>query len=164
MRPGEILDRVADHGESFLIERNGQRKACLVPLTVFLPDVAPTRLAEELEGLEKLGVQFRTTVTDTREVAVTAPLIVSDEKFEVTIVLPNGYPHACPRVYVPGISDEKVPHRWGDGTLCIFGVMSTWNPGKHGVGTALNLSQRWLENHAAWKSSGHWPTTEVTSE
>ena len=31
-RPGEILDRVADKGEAFIIERSGQRKACLVPL------------------------------------------------------------------------------------------------------------------------------------
>ena len=31
-RPGEILDRVVDSGEAFIIERNGSRKACLVPL------------------------------------------------------------------------------------------------------------------------------------
>ena len=40
-RPGEILDRVADKGEVFIIERNGQRKACLVPLSILLPDIPP---------------------------------------------------------------------------------------------------------------------------
>lgn len=164
MRPGEILDRVADHSESFLIERNGQRKACLVPLTVFLPDVPPTRLADEFEELEKLGYQFKTTLTDDREVAISASVTVNQEKVEITVVLPNGYPHACPRVYVPSINDEKVPHRWGDGTLCLFGVMSSWNPGKHGVATALNLSRRWFENYSVWRSSGNWPPMEISSE
>ena len=45
-RPGEILDRVADGGEAFIIERNGSRKACLVPLSVFFPDVPPARIGE----------------------------------------------------------------------------------------------------------------------
>ena len=52
-RPGEILDRVADAGEAFIIERNGSRKACLVPLSVFFPDVPPARIGEEIEELEK---------------------------------------------------------------------------------------------------------------
>jgi hypothetical protein len=164
MRPGEILDRVADQGESFLIERNGQRKACLVPLTVFLPDVPPARLAEEFEELKRNGVPFTTTVTDEREIAVSAPLGVNNEQYTVIVVLPHGYPNACPRVYVPSIEEEQVPHRWADGTLCLFGVMSAWNPGKHGIATALNLSQRWLDHHSAWRTSGVWPTTEAASE
>jgi hypothetical protein len=163
-RPGEILDRVADHGESFLIERNGQRKACLVPLTVFLPDVAPARIAEELDELEKAGFPFRTTVTDDREVAIIVPVDVESDTVDVEIVLPNGYPNACPRVYVRSIEEEKVPHRWADGTLCIFGVMSNWNPGKHGVGVTLNLSRKWLAGHSVWRSTGTWPETEVQSD
>src|SRR6266704_443150 len=54
-RPGEILDRVIDNGESFVIERNGRQRACLVPLSVFLPDVSPARIANELKELEKAG-------------------------------------------------------------------------------------------------------------
>ena len=50
-RPGEILDRVADGGEAFIIERSGQRKACLVPLSVFLPDISPARIAAEIQEL-----------------------------------------------------------------------------------------------------------------
>lgn len=164
MRPGEILDRVADRGESFLIERNGQRKACLVPLSVFLPDVAPSRLAEELDELGQRNIVFTTTVTKNREVAICAPVAINETSFDVTVVLPHGYPHACPRVYVANIGDEKVPHRWGDGTLCLFGVMSTWNPGKHSVTTALELSERWLTNHAIWRESGSWPSIEVSHE
>ena len=49
--PGEILDRVAQKGESFIIERNGRRTACLVPLSVFFPDIAPTRIADEIKEL-----------------------------------------------------------------------------------------------------------------
>ena len=52
-RPGEILDRVAETGEAFIIERNGARKACLVPLSVFFPDVSPVR--ESARRFEELG-------------------------------------------------------------------------------------------------------------
>ena len=44
-RPGEVLDRVADDGAAFIIERNGRQKACLVPLSAFFPDIQPTRIA-----------------------------------------------------------------------------------------------------------------------
>ena len=36
-RPGEVLDEVSREGTSFLIERNGQQLACLVPISCFLP-------------------------------------------------------------------------------------------------------------------------------
>ena len=52
-RPGEILDRVADDGAAFILERSGHRKACLVPVSLFLPDVSPERIAAELEDLEQ---------------------------------------------------------------------------------------------------------------
>src|SRR5688572_16127183 len=68
-RPGEILDRVADSGEAFIVERNGSRKACLVPLSVFFPDVSPARIGEEIEELEKHGEEPRTTITEKRELA-----------------------------------------------------------------------------------------------
>ena len=35
--PGEVLDRVARDGEVFIVERNGQPKACLVPVSFLLP-------------------------------------------------------------------------------------------------------------------------------
>src|SRR5262249_4594208 len=125
-RPGEILDRVAESGESFIIERNGSRKACLVPLSVFFPDVSPARIGDEIQELEKHGEQPRTSITDTRELAFRFPVkLENDTPAELSIVLPHGYPHSCPRVYVDAISG-KVPHRWRDGALCLYGVMSGW--------------------------------------
>ena len=59
-RPGEILDRVADEGEAFIIERSGQRKACLVPLSVLLPDIPPARIADEIQLL----VEFASSPRD----------------------------------------------------------------------------------------------------
>ncbi len=41
--PGDILDRVAEKGEAFIIERGGHRKACLVPLSLFFPDISTIR-------------------------------------------------------------------------------------------------------------------------
>ncbi len=162
-RPGEILDRVADNGEAFLIERNGQRKACLVPLTVFLPDISPSRIANEIEELEKNGEQPQATVTDEREIAFVFQSQMKEEDVSITIVLPNGYPNACPRIYARPV-DDNAPHRWADGALCIFGVMSAWNPGKHTAASALSLARRWLEHYEVWKKMGQWPIPGVEND
>lgn len=159
-RPGEILDRVADNGESFIIERNGSRKACLVPLSVFFPDVAPARISDEIEELERHDEKPRTTITHKRELAFRFPVKLADETtVEVSIVLPHGYPNSCPRVYADPISGD-VPHRWGDGALCVYGVMSGWNPGKHTVYSTLMLARRWLRHFEVWRRSGQWPKDE----
>ncbi len=159
-RPGEILDRVADTGEAFIIERNGSQKACLVPLSVFFPDVPPARISHEIEELEKHDENPRTTITENRELAFRFPLKLADESpVELTIVLPHGYPHSCPRVYANSIT-ENAPHRWSDGALCLYGVMSGWNPGKHTVFSTLLLGRRWLRHFEAWRQTGHWPKDE----
>lgn len=159
-RPGEILDRVAESGESFIIERNGSRKACLVPLSVFFPDVSPARIGEELQELEKHDEKPRATITEKRELAFRFPVKLGDETtIELSIVLPHGYPHSCPRVYANSISG-KVPHRWRDGALCLYGVMSGWNPGKHTVYSTLTLAKRWLQHFDAWRQTGQWPKDE----
>jgi prevent-host-death family protein len=159
-RPGEILDRVAETGEAFIIERNGARKACLVPLSVFFPDVSPARIGEEIQELEKHEENPRITITDKRELAFRFPLKLAEETpVELSIVLPHGYPHSCPRVYADSISGN-VPHRWRDGALCLYGVMSGWNPGKHTVFSTLTLAKRWLRHYDAWRETGQWPKEE----
>ena len=159
-RPGEILDRVADKGEAFIIERSGQRKACLVPLSVLLPDIPPARIADELELLVQQGEQPSTSFTDGKELAFKFPEKLDDgASAELSIVLPHGYPNNCPRVYA-GAIDEAAPHRWADGALCLYGVMTGWNPGKHTVFSTLKLARRWLRNYEAWRKSGQWPQQE----
>jgi prevent-host-death family protein len=159
-RPGEILDRVADNGEAFIIERNGSRKACLVPLSVFCPDISPTRIADEIKELEKHGEKPRTTITEGHELTFRFPLTLGDETpIELTIVLPHGYPNSCPRVYA-NLPSANIPHRWGDGALCLYGVMSGWNPGKHTVFSTLKLARKWLQHYDTWRQSGHWPKPE----
>lgn len=162
-RPGEVLDRVADHGEAFLIERNGQRKACLVPLTVFLPDLSPARIADELHALVEGGESPQTTVNENREIAFVFPHHLEDMNVDIQIVLPHGYPNSCPRVYAHGV-DVKAPHRWSDGALCIFGVLSSWNPGKHNAASTLNLARRWLQSYTTWKKTNEWPRPGVNDE
>src|SRR5438093_13133547 len=88
-RPGEILDRVADKGEGFIIERNGRRQACLVPLSLFFPDVPPARIADEIEELDKHGESPRPTVTKDRELAFRFPFAFDDGTFfDVTAGMP----------------------------------------------------------------------------
>jgi prevent-host-death family protein len=158
-RPGEILDRVADTGEAFIIERSGKRKACLVPLSVFFPDVSPTRIADELQELERHGETPRTTITSEREVEFRFPVDADSSRMEVKIVLPHGYPNSCPRVYATGVTTDA-PHRWRDGALCLYGVMSAWNPGQHTVLFTLGLAKQWLRRYEEWGKTGQWPKRE----
>jgi len=158
-RPGEILDRVVEKGETFVIERNGRQQACLVPLSVFLPDVAPARIAAELGELEKAGEHALTTITSEKEVAihVRSP---QDGARTITILLPQNYPNTCPRVYVDPI-DATAPRRFSDGALCLFGVMSSWNPAKNTARDALDNARRWLARYEIWRTEGEWPRIGV---
>jgi prevent-host-death family protein len=158
--PGEILDRVAIGGESFVIERNGRQKASLVPLSVFLPDITPARIAHELEALETAGEFSRTTITAEKEVAFKFRHGGECDTYNITVLLPHNYPSACPRVYVDPV-DPAAPHRFPDGALCIFGVMSSWNPGKHTARDALHNARRWLRHYEMWQKSGNWPKLEA---
>jgi hypothetical protein len=161
--PGEILDRVAEKGEAFIIERNGQRKACLVPLSVFFPDISPTRIADEMKELEDHGEEPRPTITEERELVFRFfESLSGDTSAEIKIVLPHGYPNKCPRVYASGVS-EKAPHRWSDGALCIYGVMIGWNPGKNTVRSTLGCARQWLRQYHDWKMTGEWPGRKETT-
>lgn len=159
-RPGEIFDRVADDGEAFIVEKGGRRKACLVPLSVFFPDVSPTRIANEIEELQAHGESARVEITPDRELALRFTCALSnDSEVEVRIVLPHGYPSACPRVYAELDTERRVPHRWDDGALCLYGVLTGWNPGRHTTRTTLLLARQWLDRYAEWQRVGVWPAT-----
>jgi prevent-host-death family protein len=90
-RPGEILDRVADGGEAFIIERGGRRKACLVPLSVFFPDIAPSRIADEINELVEQGEKPHATFTESHELAFRFPHSLADgTALNVEVILPHG--------------------------------------------------------------------------
>lgn len=163
-RPGEILDRVADGAAAFIIERNGKRKACLVPLSFFFPDVSPSRIADEIKELENHGEEPRAAITKDRELEFRFPVKLADQDpVEIKVVLPHGYPHSCPRVYASPVN-ENAPHRWRDGALCLYGVMSAWNPGKHTVFSTLGLAKKWLERYQAWHKTGEWSKREEPAD
>jgi ubiquitin-protein ligase len=153
--PGEVLDRVAQKGEAFVVERNGEQMACLVPLSVFMPDIQPKRLALEFEQLYTHNEEHSVSISEERELHFQFRKQGPDEDVTLTISLPHGYPNACPKVYADPLPDH-CPHRWQDGALCIFGAMEIWNPGKHDVQHVLGLARRWLTNFAAWKQTGQW--------
>jgi len=161
-RPGEILDRVADDGNAFIIERNGKRKACLVPVSIFFPDISPSRIGNEIEELIKHGETARNSITKERELVFRFPHKLSDStEVDLEIVLPHGYPNTCPRTYVRSIGGEA-PHRWSDGALCLYGVTMGWNPGKHTIFSTLVLGRRWLNHYDDWRQNGKWPKDEGT--
>ena len=157
--PGEVLDRVAHKQESFIVERNGFQMACLVPLSVFMPDIQPARLQKEFAKLQSIGESQIASISDTRELDLKFKEQGPDHEYTIIIRLPHGYPNACPQVFADPIP-ENSPHRWLDGTLCIFGAMELWNPGQHDVAYVLTLARRWLSHFVAWKNSGEWPQGE----
>lgn len=160
--PGEILDRVAD-GEAFVVERNGQQKACLVPLSLFMPDIQPARLWRELERLHQQGEQHSTVISDSNELELHFRREGAEKDVTIKVGLPHGYPSVCPKVYATPLA-TGCPHRWQDGSLCIFGALETWNPGKHTVVHVLRFARHWLSQYASWKLTGTWPSEVVDGE
>ena len=153
--PGDVLDRVAQKGEAFIVERNGHQMACLVPLSVLMPDVQQTRLTDEFEQLRLQNQEYTTSISDRQELEIHFRGEGSEKEISVTILLPHGYPNSCPKVFAHPLP-SSCPHRWQDGSLCIFGAMEQWNPGQHHVLHVLSLTRRWLSHFAAWRQNGKW--------
>lgn len=160
--PGEILDRVARDGEVFVVERNGQPKACLVPVSFLLPDIPPDRIAKELAKLNDKNENFKLTINDNKELEISCSEPVAGENIVISIVLPHGYPEAAPRIYAAQVA-SNTPQRWPDGSLSIFGTMATWNVKNHDAFHALSLARVWLKHYAKWRRAGVWPERTETS-
>lgn len=154
--PGEVLDRVSRDGDVFVIERNGQPKACLVPVSFLLPDVSPERITQELGKLRDKGESFKLTITERKELEISSLETAAGDNIILTVVLPHGYPAAAPRVNAQQLP-ENTPHRWQDGSLAIFGATAVWNPKTHDVLHVLGLARAWLRQYAKWRKNGEWP-------
>jgi prevent-host-death family protein len=154
--PGEVLDRVARDGEVFVIERNGQPKACLVPVSFLLPDVSPERIAKEIDKLHERNENYKLTINDEKELAINFHEIAAGENVIISIVLRHGYPNAAPRIHVAPLP-PNTPHRWQDGSVAIFGATAIWNSKSHDVVYVLSLVRRWLKQYSAWRRTGGWP-------
>jgi prevent-host-death family protein len=155
--PGEVLDRVARDGEVFVVERNGQPMACLVPVSFLLPDVSPQRITEELAKLEQRKENYKLTITEKKELEINCHETAAGESIVISILLPHGYPNSAPRIYAAPLPDNT-PKRWADGSLSIFGVTTMWNSRKHDAVHALGLARQWLKHYARWRKTGEWPT------
>jgi prevent-host-death family protein len=154
--PGEVLDRVARDGDVFVVERNGQPKACLVPVSFLLPDVAPDRITQELTKLNEKPEAYKLTINDKKELEISCAAKAAGADVVLTVVMPHGYPGAAPRLYVETLAADT-PHRWHDGSLAIFGASTVWNSKTHDLIHALNLGRAWLRSYTKWRSGGEWP-------
>lgn len=154
--PGEVLDRVARDGEVFIVERNGEPKACLVPVSFLLPDVSPDRISQELNKLNEKNELYKLTINENKELEINCNETTAGENVLLTIVLPHGYPDSAPRIYVSQLPDNT-PNRWRDGSLSIFGVSTLWNAKAHDVMHALTLARVWLREYAKWRKTAEWP-------
>ena len=154
--PGEVLDRVARDGEVFIVERNGQPKACLVPVSFLLPDVSPERITQELNKLEERKENYKLTITESKELEINCHETAAGENVILSILLPHGYPESAPRIKAQPVP-QNTPMRWQDGSLSIFGRTTVWNAKKHDVPHALNLARIWLKQYVKWRKTGEWP-------
>ena len=154
--PGEVLDRVARDGEVFIVERNGQPKACLVPVSFLLPDIAPDRIVKEIYKLDAKDETYKLTINDQRELEISCRETAAGESVVISIVLPHGYPNTAPRIYAERVAPDT-PHRWPDGSLSIFGATAAWNVKTHDASHALTLARVWLKHYAKWRKTGSWP-------
>ena len=155
-RPGEVLDEVSREGAAYLIERNGQQKACLVPISCFLPDIQTSRVTAELDRIVESNERCRVAISGDLEIQLMFREYSGETPVEVTVTLPHGYPNKAPVVSAAPI-DDGCPHRWPDGTLCIYGAVAVWNPGKHDVMHAVALFRRWIQHYSVWRQNGEWP-------
>jgi hypothetical protein len=154
--PGEVLDRVSQDGEAFVIERNRQPRACLVPVSFLLPDIPPDRIALELERLREKDEKYKLTINEHNELEISCHETAAGDDVVITVVLPHGYPSAAPKIHVDPVP-ENTPHRWHDGSLSIFGATAIWKPKSHDVVHTLNLARKWIRDYARWKRNGEWP-------
>lgn len=157
--PGEILDRVARDGEVFIIERNGEPKACVVPVSFLLPDIPPGRIALEFDKLNEKNENHNLTITENKELEISFLETAAGESIVVSVVLPHGYPQAAPRVYASPLHPDT-PERWPDGSLPLFGDPTLWNGKGHDAIHALSLARQWLRRYGAWRRTGQWPKNE----
>ena len=154
--PGEVLDEVSREGAAYLIERNGQQKACLVPISCFLPDIQRSRVTAELDRLEDSVEQYRVAISAARELQFVFREYSGDTPVTVTVTLPHGYPNTAPVVTAEPI-EKGCPHRWSNGALCLYGAVAVWNPGRHDVMHAVALFRRWIQHYTVWRQANEWP-------
>lgn len=158
--PGEILDNVHKKGEAYIIEKSGRPRACLVPIWYFLPDIPKDKVYNiigELDELRQQGEKSLLTFSDKNELEILFKETSDKCEIALKIVLPHGYPNNAPKIYAFPIA-KNAPHRWQDGALCIFGAMTSWNPGKHNICSILMLAKKWLSNYSVWQENGKWPS------
>lgn len=162
-KPGEILDAVSDRGRAFLVERKGIPLACLVPVEDFMPDIPKARLAQEFSDVQKVEADHQISLNARNEVVIRVPGLAGEPDSRIEIVLPHGYPSVPPIIRADPVDDSS-PHRWPDGSLCLYGMMTQWNPGKHGATSSINLARIWLRGYRSWRQTGAWPQPDETNE
>ena len=89
-RPGEVLDEVSRDGAAFIVERNGRQKACLVPISCFLPDVEMSRVRTELDRIADSNERCRVAISENRELQLLFREYSGETRVEVTVTLPHG--------------------------------------------------------------------------
>jgi hypothetical protein len=140
----------------FIVERNGQPKACLVPVSFLLPDIAPDRIVKEINKLDAKDETYKLTINDQKELEISCRETAAGENVVISIVLPHGYPNTAPRIYADQVAPDA-PYRWQDGSLSIFGATAVWNVKTHDAMHALTLARAWIKHYAKWRKTVTWP-------
>ncbi len=141
-----------------VVERNGQPKACLVPVSFLLPDIAPDRIAKELSKLDGKKENYKLTINDSKELEISCSETAAGENVVISIVLPHGYPNATPRIYAAQTA-PNAPKRWPDGSLSIFARRRRGTSRRTMPPTRSVWREVWLKHYAKWRKTGEWSET-----
>lgn len=178
--PGEILESVAAKGRSYLVERKGDLLACIVPVELFMPNIAPSVIHEQLAALEDAQEKASLAFTKSKmlgahqlEFRFAASMPSADGTGEdlghLRVVLPSGYPDVVPSVFISQEqeSDDKeaptsllrsdAPHINADGSIDLLPALDSI-PDEFTVLFTLNAARRWLGQYRRWLETGEWPT------
>lgn len=82
------------------------------------------------------------------------------QSYVLAIEYPERFPHEAPRAYILSPDVSGAPHRFADGSLCL------WGDHVHGSGvktTAVSVRSRaiaWFFVYEAWRRTGAWSAPE----
>jgi len=88
---------------------------------------------------------------------------ISGTTYTVEILFDQRHPDVVPQVRVvdPLPEERNVPHRYGNGQLCLFrpgdGPSAGYAADATTAATLVGWAAAWLHAYEIWQRTGHWP-------
>lgn len=87
-----------------------------------------------------------------------------DEEYTIKVVFLHDHPAEAPKAFPVGSNMRwwsNSPHRYGDGSLCLFkpsdGRTHGWDPARSTGATIISWSIQWVQAFRHWQQTNRWP-------